>query len=101
MNLARESGLGLSSRPVRAQIVSFYCSSGAPILSSPGGRSKPGSELSENQPGETRADGQFRDYVDVFYRIATPAIAAKAKKTAIYKAQRFSDRAPPAIDYDL
>jgi len=28
------------------------------------------------------------------YQIATPGIAAKAKKAAIYKAQRFSDHAP-------
>jgi exodeoxyribonuclease-3 len=27
-------------------------------------------------------------------------IAAKAKKAAIYKAQRFSDHAPLTIDYD-
>ena len=35
------------------------------------------------------------------YQIATPAIAANAKKSAIYKAQRFSDHAPLAIDYDF
>ncbi len=34
------------------------------------------------------------------YHIATPGIAAKAKKAAIYKAQRFSDHAPLTIDYD-
>ncbi|HEY5291087.1 MAG TPA: exodeoxyribonuclease III [Burkholderiales bacterium] len=34
------------------------------------------------------------------YHIATPGIAAKAKKAAIYKAQRFSDHAPLRIDYD-
>lgn len=35
------------------------------------------------------------------YHIATEGIAAKAKKTAIYKAQRFSDHAPLTIDYDF
>jgi len=34
------------------------------------------------------------------YQIATPAIAAKALKACIYKAQRFSDHAPLSIDYD-
>ena len=33
------------------------------------------------------------------YQIATPGIAAKAKKAAIYKEQRFSDHAPLIIDY--
>jgi exodeoxyribonuclease-3 len=35
------------------------------------------------------------------YQIATPAIAATAKKTSIYKDQRFSDHAPLTIDYDF
>ncbi len=35
------------------------------------------------------------------YHIATPGIAARAKKAAIYKAQRFSDHAPLTVDYDL
>ena len=34
------------------------------------------------------------------YQIATPGIAAKAKKAAIYKDKRFSDHAPLTIDYD-
>ena len=34
------------------------------------------------------------------YHIATPGIAAKAKKAAIYKEQRFSDHAPLTIEYD-
>ena len=34
------------------------------------------------------------------YQIATPDIAAKAKKVAIYKDRRFSDHAPLTIDYD-
>jgi exodeoxyribonuclease III len=34
------------------------------------------------------------------YQIATPGIAAKAKKAAIYKNERFSDHAPLTIDYD-
>ena len=34
------------------------------------------------------------------YQIATPGIAAKAKKAAVYKAERFSDHAPLIIDYD-
>jgi exodeoxyribonuclease III len=34
------------------------------------------------------------------YQIATPGIAAKAKKATIFKDQRFSDHAPLIIDYD-
>jgi len=34
------------------------------------------------------------------YHIATPGIAARARKTRIYKEQRFSDHAPLIIDYD-
>jgi exodeoxyribonuclease-3 len=34
------------------------------------------------------------------YQIATPGIAALARKAAIYKASRFSDHAPLTIDYD-
>jgi exodeoxyribonuclease-3 len=34
------------------------------------------------------------------YQIATPGIAAKAKKEAIYLKERFSDHAPLTIDYD-
>lgn len=34
------------------------------------------------------------------YQLATPDIAAKARRAAIYKAQRFSDHAPLIIDYD-
>ena len=41
----------------------------------------------------------------VFYRIddhlATPAIAAKARREQIYLDQRFSDHAPLTIDYDF
>jgi exodeoxyribonuclease-3 len=33
------------------------------------------------------------------YQIATPGIAAKAKRVQIYKARRFSDHAPLVIDY--
>ncbi|HUL64539.1 MAG TPA: exodeoxyribonuclease III [Burkholderiaceae bacterium] len=33
------------------------------------------------------------------YQIATPGIAAKAKRTEIYKARRFSDHAPLLIEY--
>jgi len=35
------------------------------------------------------------------YQIATPRLAAAAKRCAIYKAQRFSDHAPLTIDYDF
>ena len=35
------------------------------------------------------------------YQIATPALAASARRAAIYKAERFSDHAPLAIDYDI
>jgi exodeoxyribonuclease-3 len=35
------------------------------------------------------------------YHLATPAIAAKAKRESIYLEQRFSDHAPLIIDYDF
>jgi len=35
------------------------------------------------------------------YHIATPGLAASARKAAIYKEQRFSDHAPLTIDYDF
>ena len=35
------------------------------------------------------------------YHLATPAVAAKARREAIYLAQRFSDHAPLVIDYDF
>ena len=35
------------------------------------------------------------------YHIATPGIAAKAKKATVFKAQRFSDHAPLIVDYDF
>lgn len=35
------------------------------------------------------------------YHLATPGIAAKAKREAIYLEQRFSDHAPLIIDYDF
>ena len=34
------------------------------------------------------------------YQVATPRIAAKARRASIYKAKRFSDHAPLTIDYD-
>jgi exodeoxyribonuclease-3 len=34
------------------------------------------------------------------YQIATPDIAARAKRAAIYKDERFSDHAPLTIHYD-
>ena len=34
------------------------------------------------------------------YQIATPGVAATARKESIYKAKRFSDHAPLVIDYD-
>lgn len=34
------------------------------------------------------------------YQLATPALAATARQTSVYKAQRFSDHAPLIIDYD-
>jgi exodeoxyribonuclease-3 len=33
------------------------------------------------------------------YQIATPAIAARARRVEIYKAQRFSDHAALIVDY--
>ena len=35
------------------------------------------------------------------YQIATPALAALARKASIFKAQRFSDHAPLTVDYDF
>jgi exodeoxyribonuclease-3 len=35
------------------------------------------------------------------YQLATPALAATARRAAIYKDQRFSDHAPLTIDYDF
>ena len=35
------------------------------------------------------------------YHIATPAVAATARRASIYLEQRFSDHAPVTIDYDL
>jgi len=35
------------------------------------------------------------------YHLATPAIAAKAKREHIYLERRFSDHAPVMIDYDF
>jgi len=34
------------------------------------------------------------------YHISTPGIANSAKKTAVYKDERFSDHAPLTVDYD-
>jgi len=35
------------------------------------------------------------------YHIATPKLAATARRAAVYKAQRFSDHAPLTVDYDF
>ena len=35
------------------------------------------------------------------YHLATPGIAAKARREHIYLDQRFSDHAPLTIDYDF
>ena len=35
------------------------------------------------------------------YQIATPGIAAKARRVEIYKEQRFSDHAALVVDYDV
>ncbi len=35
------------------------------------------------------------------YQIATPSLAAMAKKVSIFKEQRFSDHAPLSVDYDF
>ena len=34
------------------------------------------------------------------YHLATPAIAALARRTSIYKDRKFSDHAPITIEYD-
>ena len=35
------------------------------------------------------------------YHLATPAIAATARKVSVYKEQKFSDHAPVTVDYDM
>ncbi|MDY0014414.1 MAG: exodeoxyribonuclease III [Rhodocyclaceae bacterium] len=35
------------------------------------------------------------------YQVATPGIAATARRAEVYKAQRFSDHAPLVVDYDF
>ena len=35
------------------------------------------------------------------YHLATPGIAAQARRAEIYKAQKFSDHAPISLDYDF
>lgn len=35
------------------------------------------------------------------YQIATPGLAAQARRVEVYKAQRFSDHAPLIVDYDF
>jgi hypothetical protein len=35
------------------------------------------------------------------YHLATPALAAGARQTAVYKDRKFSDHAPLTIDYDF
>lgn len=35
------------------------------------------------------------------YHLATPYIAATARRESIYKEQRFSDHAPLIVDYDF
>jgi len=92
------------------------------------GNQKNSGFLPEERQWLTRVFGEL-DYVDVFrridqraeqytwwsnrgqawaknvgwridYQIATPGIAARARKVRIYKDQRFSDHAPLIIDYD-
>ena len=35
------------------------------------------------------------------YHLATPAMADKARREAIYKAEKFSDHAPITIEYEM
>lgn len=35
------------------------------------------------------------------YHLATPALAAFARRESIYKDEKFSDHAPLTVDYDL
>ena len=53
--------------------------------------------------GEERQAAKFRFLAQMHpdYHFATPAIAATARRAAIYLDQRFSDHAPLTIDYDL
>ena len=40
-------------------------------------------------------------YCRIDYHLATPALAAYARREHIYKEQKFSDHAPITIEYDL
>ena len=48
---------------------------------------------------------QIPEFVWVFcasdYHLATPGVAALARRESVYLDQRFSDHAPLTIDYDL
>ena len=48
---------------------------------------------------------QIPEFVWVFcasdYHLATPSVAALARRESVYLDQRFSDHAPLTIDYDL
>ena len=48
-----------------------------------------------------RVAGDLWVFCRLDYHLATPAVAALAKREHIYLEQRFSDRAPLIIDYDF
>jgi len=55
-------------------------------------------------PGQTldfRAQRSLRVFYASEYELATPALAATARKDAIDLDQRFPDHAPLTIDYDF
>ena len=42
-----------------------------------------------------------RAFCRIDYHLATPGVAAKARREGIYLQERFSDHAPLIIDYDF
>ena len=48
-------------------------------------------------PGMANADYVFQR---IDYQVVSPALQAAVRGATIYKRQRFSDHAPPTIDYD-
>ena len=48
-----------------------------------------------------RMAGDLQVFCRIDYHLATPAVAALARRESIYLDQRFSDHAPLTIDYDF
>ena len=51
---------------------------------------------------ETAAgSGSMSAFCRIDYHLATPALAALARQTGVYKHEKFSDHAPLSVRYDL